>query len=269
MNFTDADISVADPCDCGNNDPVKFRQYRDEEANLLGKWCKKCKTEWLTREYHNGKSDSTDGAIADGFKRLFKRSPPELEENTALKIQARRTKISYEKLGTLRPGDHISWERQLGHLHHAIVVRVIEATCQNDAKIVVINWTKTGSILCGFDGIEIVQETLSGAENHDSLFRVDYPKEICRENNPKLVLARARSRIGDKGYGALSDNCETFATYCKTGVAKSRQAAWFKHKKEEILDSASVTLVKDLTKSVMGNLSAVAREAASGGVTEN
>ena len=149
------------------------------------------------------------------------------------------------------------------------MVRVINASSQNNAEIVVINWTKTDSILdYGFDAIEIVEETLSAAENHDSLFRVDYPKEISRENDPKLVLARARSRIGDKGYGPLTDNCESFATYCKTGIAKSRQAAWFEQKWEEIKGNARVTLLKDIAKSVMGGMSAAARKAASGEVTE-
>ena len=41
---------------------------------------------------------------------------------------------------------------------------------------------------------------------------------------PKAVVKRARSRIGQRGYSLLYNNCEHFATWCKTGQHCSVQA---------------------------------------------
>lgn len=40
---------------------------------------------------------------------------------------------------------------------------------------------------------------------------------------PEETVARARSRLGEKAYSLLSNNCEHFAFWCKTGVSKSHQ----------------------------------------------
>ena len=37
------------------------------------------------------------------------------------------------------------------------------------------------------------------------------------------TVKRARSRIGERGYNLLLNNCEHFAVWCKTGVEKSEQ----------------------------------------------
>ncbi len=50
--------------------------------------------------------------------------------------------------------------------------------------------------------------------------------EACLE--PAAVVSRARSRVGEKDYHLFDNNCEHFATWCKTGKHHSRQvdAAW-------------------------------------------
>ena len=58
------------------------------------------------------------------------------------------------------------------------------------------------------------------------LYRIDYNEEEIKENPPRLVLARARSRLGETGYNFLTDNCESFATFCKKGVERSQQVRW-------------------------------------------
>jgi len=47
--------------------------------------------------------------------------------------------------------------------------------------------------------------------------------------DPDKVLRRARSRIGNPGYGLFFNNCEHFARWCTTGRTESRQVdrvAW-------------------------------------------
>ncbi len=41
--------------------------------------------------------------------------------------------------------------------------------------------------------------------------------------SPEETIRRARSKLGEQGYNLLLNNCEHFAFWCKTGVAKSSQ----------------------------------------------
>jgi Lecithin retinol acyltransferase len=40
---------------------------------------------------------------------------------------------------------------------------------------------------------------------------------------PREVVARARSRVGEREYHLVGNNCEHFATWCKAGRHQSRQ----------------------------------------------
>ena len=41
--------------------------------------------------------------------------------------------------------------------------------------------------------------------------------------SPQETIDRARSKLGEQGYSLLLNNCEHFAFWCKTGMAKSAQ----------------------------------------------
>ena len=40
---------------------------------------------------------------------------------------------------------------------------------------------------------------------------------------PDVVVERAKSRLGEHDYNLLSNNCEHFACWCKTGISNSKQ----------------------------------------------
>ncbi len=40
---------------------------------------------------------------------------------------------------------------------------------------------------------------------------------------PDVVVRRAESRLGEQDYNLLYNNCEHFATWCKTGISRSEQ----------------------------------------------
>jgi hypothetical protein len=40
---------------------------------------------------------------------------------------------------------------------------------------------------------------------------------------PDIVVSRAESRLGEQKYNLLFNNCEHFATWCKTGISDSKQ----------------------------------------------
>jgi hypothetical protein len=42
-----------------------------------------------------------------------------------------------------------------------------------------------------------------------------------------LVVSRAKSRLGEQKYNLLFNNCEHFATWCKTGISDSKQIREF------------------------------------------
>lgn len=44
---------------------------------------------------------------------------------------------------------------------------------------------------------------------------------------PDAVIHRAMSRLGEREYNLLFNNCEHFATWCKTGISESRQVRDF------------------------------------------
>lgn len=44
---------------------------------------------------------------------------------------------------------------------------------------------------------------------------------------PDVVVARAEKRLGEQRYDLFSNNCEHFATWCKTGQQESAQVAGF------------------------------------------
>ena len=43
------------------------------------------------------------------------------------------------------------------------------------------------------------------------------------DTSPEAVVARAKRRLGEGGFDFLFNNCEHFATWCKTGRSASRQ----------------------------------------------
>jgi hypothetical protein len=45
----------------------------------------------------------------------------------------------------------------------------------------------------------------------------------AKQFSGKETVRRARSRIGEKSYNLIFNNCEHFALWCKTGKSKSRQ----------------------------------------------
>jgi len=49
----------------------------------------------------------------------------------------------------------------------------------------------------------------------------EYVKGFCFI--PDTVIKRAKSRLGEQQYNLLFNNCEHFATWCKTGISDSKQ----------------------------------------------
>lgn len=116
------------------------------------------------------------------------------------------------KSKSLRKGDHVAWISRFGFIyHHAIVTKV------NGGSFTCMEWSRSEN------KIKTVTRTDVGVSALSPMFKVQYPAPITRSNPPYLVVARASARLDDEGYKLLFDNCEHFASFCKTGYHVSSQ----------------------------------------------
>ena len=104
------------------------------------------------------------------------------------------------ELRHLKEGDHIKWKKLEGYDHHAIV----EYVEHKSRKVHVIEY--------GTDGVRkgvITRNVVYGVRGmHKYLYDYCY--------DAYTVLERAMSRLGERKYNLLANNCEHFATWCKT-----------------------------------------------------
>jgi len=71
---------------------------------------------------------------------------------------------------------------------------------------------------------EIIERTsIDTFSKGQKIYKRQYPIRYI----PDTVLNRAESRLGEKQYNLLFNNCEHFATWCVTGVSKSQQVENF------------------------------------------
>ncbi|ELU13583.1 hypothetical protein CAPTEDRAFT_217253 [Capitella teleta] len=118
------------------------------------------------------------------------------------------TRIRYFKKGEhtydLRPGDHIAYPTEVKKelMHHAIVVVADEAS----ETYAIIHFASDGS------SPYIIIKTL--LETGLELYRMEYK---IPSDNPNKTLERAQSRLNKGGYDVMTNNCEHFASWCRTG----------------------------------------------------
>jgi hypothetical protein len=82
---------------------------------------------------------------------------------------------------------------------------------------------------CGDDSVihyrkpsEIVERTsLATFTRGNPIYVKQYLEGFCFI--PEVVVERALSRLGEQKYNMLFNNCEHFATWCKTGISDSKQ----------------------------------------------
>lgn len=105
----------------------------------------------------------------------------------------------------MRPGDHIAVDRGL-YTHHGIAL---------DDRWVV---HYTGDPLQWREA-RIELATMDTFASGDRVFRVDSPRRFSRAR----VIQRARSRVGEQRYNLVTNNCEHFAWWARSGTPVSEQ----------------------------------------------
>lgn len=137
-----------------------------------------------------------------------------------------RTKIT--SLAQLRKGDHVMEESPLGYWHHFIVEKVRPKFA----------WVihKTGDQETGLRSLgesnpttkaEVVR-TRFVLEPDQVVYRIEYPPADEVDGvvvfSSDEVVRRARKRMGERHYNALTSNCEHFCRDCKAGKPESYQS---------------------------------------------
>ncbi len=83
-----------------------------------------------------------------------------------------------------------------------------------------------GSVIHYRKPSEIIEQTSYDTFSRgNSVYVREYPQGFCFI--PEVVVKRAFSRLGENKYNLLFNNCEHFATWCKTGVSESQQVKDF------------------------------------------
>jgi hypothetical protein len=73
---------------------------------------------------------------------------------------------------------------------------------------------------------EVVERTsLETFSRGNPIYVLQYTNGFCFI--PDVVVSRAASRLGERKYNLLFNNCEHFATWCKTGISESQQIKEF------------------------------------------
>lgn len=153
------------------------------------------------------------------------------------------TKTKIRNVRELKPGDHISYPTSISRFmkHHAIVIRIIdddtvevihysrppsdnpESTSSSSSA----SWRPFSSSNKSQIMIRKGEVNLSKHVSKKKLYRVDYGNDYkCFP--PDKVIARAERKIDQpgfegQGYNLFKNNCEHFASWCKTDQAFSKQ----------------------------------------------
>jgi hypothetical protein len=127
-------------------------------------------------------------------------------------------------------GDHIFVYR-MGYSHHGIDCgggRVIHFDSTPWRKLMsVTGWPRP----CSIREVSL-DEFTRGHEFHVR------PYQSC--DDPEAVIQRARSRLNEKSYDLLENNCEHFAVWCKTGRPESTQIRAVQRSTHQLSKAATI-----------------------------
>lgn len=165
--------------------------------------------EWFYNTRHHAQYRSLDRADRRKLKRIYSKWYP----GSMSMMYSDCEKIT--SLSQIKAGDHIGWFRPGLIGHHAIV----SDCCPWCGSVRVIHYKKQ-------DGrMKVVEEWIPFWRQRGTPFKVLYDADKVIDSE-LAVIYRARARLGEERYNLVLNNCEHFATSCKTGTAKSYQVRW-------------------------------------------
>jgi len=241
---------------CENDRKELFERYTDDYGRVILLRCLECGRRLKCPGQPDTRKGSRDGAHVNKVPRSGKSVH---SERQAAKVASRPglgwTKIS--DLRHVRRGDHVAWHKWYAIWHHAIVVDIPDG----GRALTVIH--SNGDIV-KLDGhfASVRQETLDVNPKKEDFYRIDYPTEDVYP--PEEVVRRAIDRLGEAKYNPLTNNCEHFACWCKTGNAHSGQVRKFTDRLAFVSGSAAAKAILEgaadgVESFIAGSLSTVGR----------
>lgn len=112
----------------------------------------------------------------------------------------------------LKPGDQVSFNRGV-YSHHAVVEEVL-----SDSKIRVIHFSGENK-----SNSTVHREEMDCSEDIRKGKMLLHEYDKGESLSPDKVLENARAKLSEGDYNLIRNNCEQFATKCKTGIAESKQ----------------------------------------------
>ena len=129
-------------------------------------------------------------------------------------------KVCAFSLDQIRRGDHICFDRGF-YWHHAIV----ETADKSNGEVNVIEYSNSPKQFSQDNssppknpGLAVVVRRKFRLEN-ESVYVIKHDRCF----NPETVVSRAKSKLGERKYHPVTNNCEHFALWCKTGISSSEQ----------------------------------------------
>ena len=129
-------------------------------------------------------------------------------------------KVCAFSLDQIRRGDHICFDRGF-YWHHAIV----ETADKSNGEVNVIEYSNSPKQFSQDNssppknpGLAVVVRRKFRLEN-ESVYVIKHDRCF----NPETVVSRAKSKLGERKYDPVTNNCEHFALWCKTGISSSEQ----------------------------------------------
>ena len=120
----------------------------------------------------------------------------------------------------IRRGDHICFPRH-AYWHHAIV----ETAHESNGEVKVIEYSNSAKQFIQDNssppknpGLAVVLRRTFKLEN-ESVYVIEHDR--CYD--PETVVSRAKSKLGERKYRPVTNNCEHFALWCKTRISSSEQ----------------------------------------------
>lgn len=162
-------------------------------------------------------------------------------DSRAFQVSGSRHEVDLQDLSIIKKGDHVGWHRKYVIWHHAIVSDI------NTAKreLQVIHYTKHNG------KVKVIEEWIKVDDQNGLMYKFDYPGEVTTVYHPDRVVDEARKYVGNENYKFLRNNCEHFATRCKTGKGQSHQVRWAVGKIIETAQTSGITILKDTAKFVL------------------
>ena len=126
-------------------------------------------------------------------------------------------KVRAFSLDQIRRGDHLCFDRVF-YWHHAIV----ETADKSNGEVNVIEYSNFANQFSQGNssppGLAVVVRRKFKLEN-ESVYVIKHDR--CYD--PETVVSRAKSKLGERKYRPVTNNCEHFALWCKTGISSSEQ----------------------------------------------